>query len=235
MELLKELMTDEWDDAARIAYLKGVLSSEELAAGLISEDADVRSAAIDIRNNALRELQRLESGAYDAGAYAGNRAASGLRSTSPAVTAAAGTVRGDALRGLYLDATATGKNVGQTYANGLTSSKAIVIAAAKALSLPVMRVLAMAGSPDYTHSREIGERVGETWGEGLRNALVRLPSMAGFLPDGGSEFGLSTAGAATGSGSLPPIIIQLDGKELVQSTARWSYLMAPAGPSRLPR
>src|SRR3990167_5123335 len=66
MEALTDLMKDSLSDAAKIAYYKGVLASRQLAKGLRDERADVRSAAQQVRDDALAQLKLLESGVADA-------------------------------------------------------------------------------------------------------------------------------------------------------------------------
>lgn len=103
MATLKELMNDEWDDASRIAYLKGVLASEELAAGLVDTNADVRGAAKQVKEDAERELQYLESGAYDAAVDAGVKVQVAFDQARVPVAQAAARVRSASLYALKTD------------------------------------------------------------------------------------------------------------------------------------
>ena len=207
--LLTELMNDEWTDATREAYYAGILASQQLADGLADADADVRSAAIDVRNNAIRELDRLKHGAYDAAA------------------AATGALRS----GLTFNATGIGQGVVYSYASGIYSVAQAAVDAASYVRRRVSGVLAHAGSPWYTGSRKIGEMVAKTYGQGIASGLGNLPSVSGLLPGGGGAM----APAMAGGGSLPPIYISLDGRELSESTARWGYFSQPGGPAPLPR
>jgi hypothetical protein len=79
MTALTDLMENELSDAAQVAYLKGVLASQELAAGLNDERASVRGAAMDVKNDALEQLNLIESGAADAAVNAGTTFAEQVR------------------------------------------------------------------------------------------------------------------------------------------------------------
>ena len=215
MEDLTGLMEDELSDAAQMAYLKGVLASQELANGLNDERASVRAAAAQIKADALEQLRLLESGAADAAVNAGTTFAEQLRLQRVAA--------GNAARDLARAATGmiaaedwsgVGQRAGNSFAAGLTKATGSVAKAAQDLKNVAKHYLEFAGSPAYTHSRQIGEEVGESWAKGLASSLVKLPDLGGALP-GGSLGGSPMGGSSGGGGfSLPNIIVQLDGREL---------------------
>ncbi len=79
----------------------------------------------------------------------------------------------------------TGYNVGYSYGSGLYEAGGYVGDAAQFLKNKVSGVMSFQGSPPFTHSRWIGEQVGETWGQGIaasvRSLLPNLASAVGSV------------------------------------------------------
>jgi hypothetical protein len=93
----------------------------------------------------------------------------------------------------------SGYNTGYSYGSGLYAAGGYVGDAAQYLKNRVSGPMSFMGSPAYTHSREIGEMVGQTWGQGIaesaRSLLPRIAAMvatvAGALT--AQPMGLATA------------------------------------------
>jgi hypothetical protein len=190
MKTLTDLMTDKWTDASRIAYYKGILTSGELARGLRSGDADVRSQAEYVKANALTQLELLQSGAADIAARTGVTLADGLtQALVPVATAAAG-LRLRAIKELDLtpDLSTGGYNAGTAWIAALAASvdyhRYLVLNALARLKA------SMAGfsPPKEGPLKDIdkgGFNVGKAWMMGLAKgmggglSLPKIPGMSG--------------------------------------------------------
>lgn len=174
MTALTDLMKNSLSDAAKIAYYKGVLGSKELARGLTDERADVRASAQAIKDEATYQLSLLTSGAADAAVNAGTTFAEQLRLQSVAAGTAAAALRLRAAKELQFDAGPIGARVGTSYMTGVISGVNAYLHQLLLTSGKVQGILALAGSPWYTHSRLIGHEVGRTWGEALNQSLAKV-------------------------------------------------------------
>ena len=211
---LTTLMEESLSDAAKIAHLKGILASEELAAGLRDERADVRAAAMEVRDDALRELELLESGAYDIAVDAGMTAAAGLSSTKVANAQAAAAVAKTTRDNLAWDATAAGRAVGNSYARGLLQALNAVYAAAETLASQASGQLAPWHSPPRfgplknidTDAQEIGQLWAENLGQGIADSWmpdVLMPPVPTVTPTTpGQGTGIGVPGSVTNNFNL---------------------------------
>ena len=84
-----------------------------------------------------------------------------------------------------------GYNVGDSYSRGLLASKSLLDQRTKIMTDAMADALGFAGSPMYTHSRELGEGVGKSYTEGLWRSLgAGLGGLGGYLT---SAIGASTS------------------------------------------
>lgn len=79
MEVLTRLQSEEMDEAARIAYLKGILTGDQLQSGLKSDLPGTRAAANAIRGEVVAELASLGVDAYGWGSNITTSLAAGMR------------------------------------------------------------------------------------------------------------------------------------------------------------
>jgi hypothetical protein len=171
------------------------------------------------------ELDRLIGGAYITSLITGDSLAQGLRDKKyNAGQAAADVAQGIRANLEGVDGYTIGRNVGGGYGQGLGSMYAYVFSEAERLKNAVRHHLEFAGSPAYAHSREMGEMVGKTWGQGLSKGLGALPDLGGKLPGAMSGF----AGAAAGGGiNEIHTHIYLDGREIAEAVDRHNYYQRP--------
>lgn len=177
LETLTTLMNDEWTDASRVAYLKGVLTSEELQAGLVSEDADVRATAKQIKEDAEAELRLLESGAYDAAVDAGVSVQEGLRSQLENTGNAAAEVKSAAQNVLEFgdESDDWGRTSIEAWINGMREMWGAAHAAAIYLGTAVSGPLRGESPPKEGPLHEIdrwGAAVGEAYAQNLLDGIA---------------------------------------------------------------
>lgn len=116
---LRTMMDHELSTTARIARLRGILTSEELADGLKSKDPYVRARAREIQQSARQELRELKTGAADAAADGGDAYADFLKRKQAKVARVAKDLAQEAKNMLEFDASDAGDTVGTTWVNGL--------------------------------------------------------------------------------------------------------------------
>jgi len=187
MTELTDLMENSLSDAAKVAYFKGVLSSQKLADGLRDERADVRAAAMQVRDNALEQLELLESGAADAAVNAGTTFAEQLRLQA----VAAGQAASDIKRGVqgnmeFADeAGLWGIDIADAWSAGLVSPVSLANASARA------RALAGAVSPyleGYSPPKEGPLKDIDRWGGNVIGAWIdSMLSRLGDVTSAGSK------------------------------------------------
>lgn len=204
---LTALMEESLSDAAKMTYLKGVLSSEELAAGLVDERADVRAAAKELKEEAEYQLALLESGAADIAVDTGTSLDANLRVQQGKVSGAAGFLRDSMISHLGFDATSIGETVGRTYGDGLGAAYSYVFTTAEQLANAVRHHLRLEQSPPYVAAREYGEKVAEFYGEGLEGGLGQL-AMPNVLPSAPLP---AMAGAGVAGGVTNQWILNVSG------------------------
>lgn len=146
--------------ASLAAYVRGIGQQEEAA----------RRQAEILAGRAVTALAQPRQ-ARMRGEETGGSYGSGIGSQGWYVGGQAGHLRESARWNLPLDASGIGYNVGWSYGNGLAWSQTYVNDKAAQLKAGVQRFLEFAGSPAYTHSREIGENVALSWGDALGSAL----------------------------------------------------------------
>jgi hypothetical protein len=246
MTELTDLMKNSLSDAAKIARLKGILASKELAAGLRDERADVRAAAMQIRDDALEQLQLLESGAADAAVDTGTTFAEQLRLQRVAAAEAAADIKRGVQGNMEFadEAGGWGSALVKAWADGVASQWNYAHAKAIYLGTSLSGPLKGYSPPKEGPLKEIdvwGENIGKAWAGGLDKGIgtAKLGSMVPGAAAGGS-FGLATAGAAVGGGGLtvnfnsmwPPTETQA--REVADIVSRRLYYSA-SGSSRFPR
>jgi len=187
MDELTDLMENSLSDAAKIARLKGILSSKELAAGLRDERADVRASAMQIRDDALEQLQLLESGAADAAVDAGTTFAEQLRLQAVAAGQAANDIKRGVQGNLEFtdEATSWSEAVADAWSAGLSSPVSLANASARA------RALAGAVSPyleGYSPPKEGPLQHIDRWGGNIIGAWIdSMLSRLGDVTSAGSK------------------------------------------------
>jgi len=241
--LIKGLTSTDSGDRARTAeYFKGILAEYELlapgalAAGELINPA--LKAGIDKNLDALTTYLETTTGEitnqFDLADELDRMGYDGLASYVRGVERARidklmgeiSAIQKAAREGLGVGFTAeaynAGYNVGTSYGDGLAAAQGYVNDKARQIKAGVQRFLEFAGSPAYTHSREIGEGVGESWGDGIARAItaaqraiesrvgmvgdalaiaprIAAPAMAGV--SGVGLAGVAPVGAALGGGS----------------------------------
>lgn len=100
-----------------------------------------------------------------------------------------------------------GLEVARTFGSGLLAGNNYVRDAAGVLRESVQGALEFSGSPAYTHSREIGEEVARTYGEGLNSGMAKIGVPA--LPGQG--------GSSVGGGGPITVVLNLDGREVARA------------------
>lgn len=174
LDALVDLMENSLSDAAKIAKLKGILASDELAAGLLDERADVRAAAMQLRDETIAQLELIESGAADAAVDTGTTFAYQLSQQEDEASRAAADIK----RAVNLALATTGDPAagGAAIINSWINSMEYTLAARKArFTLLVSRYSDILGGSLPTagplqHPERGGRSIAEAWTE---NGLVR--------------------------------------------------------------
>lgn len=208
MKTLTDLMNDKWTDASRIAYYKGVLTSSELARGLKSKDADVRSEAEYVKAHALEQLRLLQTGAADIAAQTGVNLEEGLRLALLPVGEAAQGLRLRVAKELALpdEARTAGETLGGAFAAGIIAA---LIAKTPAVHVSAGKLLAGLSDVPVTPARPAG-----TGYQGLphgvpsfqtgtlsvpKTAMYGLHAQEMVIPPGPAEALRSWLGSSVGS------------------------------------
>lgn len=127
LETLSELLTDEWTDAARIAYLEGqlIIAEEGLAAGMEQGDSAAVSAAQEAVDLITKELAVLKSNAYAEANAAGISVAEAIRQQQVNAGNAARDLKRATISGLQEgveEAGTAGRSIGNSWINALTQA-----------------------------------------------------------------------------------------------------------------
>jgi hypothetical protein len=236
MQTLTDLMNDKWTDASRIAYYKGILTSQELANGLRSQDADVRSAAEKVKSDAEYQLRLLETGAADIAAQTGVNLSTGLnRATQPAAQAAAA-MRG-AINKILADQTGVREgaaNVGTAWADAL-AARLNGDRWKVAQALYGYKVMLIGLSPPKEGPlKDIDTgayNIGKSWHDNFNRGLggdddLNLPTIPDLAPGGGVAGG-AAGGMGTGGVLELHAHLYLDGKEIAEEVSRYQYYGQP--------
>jgi TP901 family phage tail tape measure protein len=134
------------------------------------------------------------------------------------VSIQAGKILRDTKMGMADDFYIEGYNAGATYAAGLKAGGALAVETVSRFAGKIESLIKLAGSPDYTHSKEAGEGVAKTYMQrmvaSIRGALPKLASTIGTLASTlatsfyGVPMGLSAAGVPSVGGmssmAMPP-------------------------------
>jgi uncharacterized phage infection (PIP) family protein YhgE len=240
MEQLTEDMANELDDAVRLAYLKGLLVSDELAAGLNDSRDVVQAQAQETQRLILAEIGQIESGAGQIAIDAGVSLVTGLRmAQAPALAAAHDLARGIHGNLAGIDAYPAGLSIGSSWIYGITQGIRMGTQAMLDQIAWIKRVTggSLPTAGPLQHPETGGRSIAKAWIGGMVEELrggLPLPGLNGNGASGGGFAG-GAAPALAGGFSLPPIYISLDGRELSESNAHWGYFSQPGGPAPLPR
>jgi hypothetical protein len=209
----------------------------DLASALQEGQKDVEDSAELLADAIQDQIERPARIAYLQGELTGSQLAAGLNSTDQYVRDAAAARRNAiqaelAMYGIFTQ----GYNIGKAWSDGIIngiSSLTQIQRLQRALWEYRWRMVGKSPPPKGP-LKDVdtgGFNIGEAWVEGIRKGIggFELPS----LGMGGATSGMVPAMA--GVPALPTIIVQLDGRELHDSTARWEHYAAPGGPAVLPR
>jgi len=186
------------DKATEIAYLTGVLTSTELAAGLHDKRDDVRMQAEATRAAAEERLRQLHIKSGNIGKETNENLAKGMKDKDPYVRAQAERTQGivnTELRRPVSVATTSGENIAKGLAAGMRRKAYLVEDAAKDLAFVVSNYVKILSPAKMGPLSEGGGPEG--WGSNLGGGIA-----AGLL----DMLGVAERAASTFAGSLVPQI-----------------------------
>lgn len=203
-------------DLKRRLKIEGILSQQWLIKGLTSPDSKVRADTAEYIKGLLAEYELLAPGALAAGEELNPALQAGIEKTFGALTTYLKTITGDIVDAFELadefDRMGFGSLAG--WLRGFT--RAADLAQLNRVMAPfrdfIEAKLAFSGSPPFTHSRELGEGVGESWTDALMTRVKgAIPTLTAALGEIGGAMTLSPSltlpampGAAAGvPASLP--------------------------------
>lgn len=192
----------------------------EIAQALEDGRDSVTQASLALTDAIEEEIAPADEIARLQGELTGSALAQGLNSKDPIVRARAQAYRQaiyDRIATLNGSAYGWGAGVGTSYARGLASAQSYVNDKANQIKYGVQHILEFAGSPAYTHSREIGENVALSWADGLARGFkgLDMPSLVPAL----SGVAAPMASAAVGVGLGNTYIVNVNGVERRVSNA----------------
>jgi hypothetical protein len=211
MEALTRLQAEEQTKAQRISYLQGLLSSQQLTAGLNDGRPGVSGAARAIVAQTTAELAALGVNAYRYGVNAGNELAAGLNSRYGVVRNAAGSL-----------AQAISGQIGIRSEPDDSDS-------------PLRGITKFGGNIVDEMAGGIQRRLGSAHAAAGALAGALVPSLGPAVPAFSAMGGMVGSGVSAAGHPLQIQVVMPDGRVLAEVVTREQYYMHPAGASVLPR
>jgi len=235
MEALTDLMENSLSDAAKMAYLRGVLADKELAKGLRDERADVRAAAMQVRDDAVHQLMLLESGAADAAVTGMTTFNEQIRlsAVDTGIAAAAVKQRAQAVLEFGDEAGRWGQTVARSFADAWPTQAAYLEHQVEDYLDGARGVLEGLSPPKKGPLKDIdkwGASVARAWAKGFNSVA------GGFMPALGAMFGGGgmAPAYAGGGGGVIHTHIYLDGRQIADAVNEVNAFQRPSA-GLLPR